>query len=500
MHPRTSIHFLDEEDVVEVCQAFHAGNQFVLVNGVRIDLYYNIFKVYELLQKFSSPFDAEECFRKATMILGRKFAFADLKTEAKDVTKEFLKKIKSVEKIASHGNMERTKIFISHSSEDIEIVKSFVNEILRQGFAIHPNQIFCSTMDGFGVENGKYIPDVLKEELQQSQLVFLFLSDNYKNSEVCLNELGAAWVSFEKNRVIPLILPNCGFDKLGFLDQGRLGTKLVDQSKMEVLIENTSKLLSIEIKLPIINEHLKNFILFAKSLQTENPEKIERKESSEYERCFSLSLYPFTHVFNKTLPHLHNGIHQLTDKNQIKNLLTNLSNQDFPGSLWYTYIDGDSNFSKVKLLTNGNWNLDGWEIKIPELWVNIHSSIYNEFILIKSEPLPPYQIQSDVGGESYSVGIREDGFMVSETERGNGYALINGESVKLDYQKVESRYRSDKLYWIFISTQYHKTRVNVNQTIAFCEDIDSKKSINEEDLKKFVRNLTKNHPIVMENL
>ena len=38
------------------------------------------------------------------------------------------------------------KIFISHSSEDKELVLLFVN-LLTQGFHIDNNEIFCTSMD-----------------------------------------------------------------------------------------------------------------------------------------------------------------------------------------------------------------------------------------------------------------------------------------------------------------------------------------------------------------
>lgn len=39
-----------------------------------------------------------------------------------------------------------------------------------------------------GVTPGNGIPTFVKDGLEQSSLVFFFISDNYKKSEVCLNE------------------------------------------------------------------------------------------------------------------------------------------------------------------------------------------------------------------------------------------------------------------------------------------------------------------------
>jgi hypothetical protein len=119
--------------------------------------------------------------------------------------------------------MTEKKIFISHSSKDIDYVKSFVENILRLGLDIPSERIFCSSMEGHGVKSGQYIPDRLKEEINKSSLALLFISKHYKSSEICLNEVGAAWAMLEKETVIPMVLPNIDFSEIGFLDLSRLG-------------------------------------------------------------------------------------------------------------------------------------------------------------------------------------------------------------------------------------------------------------------------------------
>lgn len=499
IHPEKSIFFLDEEDVMEVCRAYNSGMESISVYGNKIDLLYSVFTVYDLLGKFATPHEAKEYFRKNEVILHFNYAFDFLKTESKDVTKEYLKKVKDGTTIQKGVKMEKTKIFISHASDDNKIVKEFVNEILKQCFEIPRAQIFCSSMDGYGVQAGKDIPDVLKEELLQSQLVFCFVSDNYKESEVCLNEMGAAWVLLEKENVIPLLLPNCSFKKLGFLDRDRLGFKVTDQEKMLVLLQDLSKLLKLELNLPVTIEHLKKFIEITTSIevQTEINEKIE---ISDYERCFQLSLYPFSRTFSQTIPHLNNGIHHITDHQQSLKILKKLTEHQYPKTLWYTYSVGDLDFSSIKESDEGNVLIDGWELDVTEMWINRDSSKQNEFILLGTKGLPPFQIQSDAKGESYCAAVMENGLIISETERGNGYASINGKVVEIDYEKTEPRERSEKSHWIFLSTAYHKTRVNVDETMAFCEELDKKESITHDELRKFIWSLKRNPPVVSENL
>jgi len=49
--------------------------------------------------------------------------------------------------------MNKNKIFISHSSKDIDFVKSFVENILRLGLDIPPERIFCSSIEELKVES-----------------------------------------------------------------------------------------------------------------------------------------------------------------------------------------------------------------------------------------------------------------------------------------------------------------------------------------------------------
>ena len=156
LHPRKSIHFLDEEDINEVCLAYHAKKESISANGERIELFYNVFKIYNLLEKFENPFDAEEYFRKNKAFVNFDFALNSLKTESEDVTKKYLKKSKTgTVKSRKKENMEANKIFISHSSDDLSIVDSFVDEILKLGMEIPRKRIFCSSMEGHGIQNGK---------------------------------------------------------------------------------------------------------------------------------------------------------------------------------------------------------------------------------------------------------------------------------------------------------------------------------------------------------
>lgn len=107
------------------------------------------------------------------------------------------------------------KIFISHSSKDKNIIAEFVDHILQLGIGIDAQNIFCTSIEDLGVKNGNDIREHIKNNIQTSDFSLLMISNNYKHSEICLNEMGAVW-SYN-NQVRYYLLPNTDYDSIGWL-------------------------------------------------------------------------------------------------------------------------------------------------------------------------------------------------------------------------------------------------------------------------------------------
>lgn len=95
-----------------------------------------------------------------------------------------------------HDNTFKEKsIFISHQSNDIEIVKSLI-KYLKYGMDVSRQNIFC-TCGNLGTRTigpGENLCDKLQDELRNNTKIFIaVISDNYMQSKICLMELGAAW-------------------------------------------------------------------------------------------------------------------------------------------------------------------------------------------------------------------------------------------------------------------------------------------------------------------
>ena len=139
------------------------------------------------------------------------------------------------------------KIFISHSSRNTVITDKFVNMLKKIG--VKDNQMYYSSF----VETGaKYLDDCfesISKEFKENELMVIFmLSRAFYTSDVCIAEMGAAWVSTEN--YIPIVLPPLGYDDIkGVIKSTQNGILLTANDisqKLDTLKETIQQYLEIE--------------------------------------------------------------------------------------------------------------------------------------------------------------------------------------------------------------------------------------------------------------
>jgi hypothetical protein len=131
------------------------------------------------------------------------------------------------------------RIFISHSTKDKEIVDEFCDKILHFVLNIDTTKsVFCTSLAGRKPLSGEDFRDRIKSELTKSTYVLQFISKNYKSSEVCLNEMGAAWVL--NTKIIPLALEPGEYD-VGFINKTTQQVQLHKKSSILELIDLIAK-------------------------------------------------------------------------------------------------------------------------------------------------------------------------------------------------------------------------------------------------------------------
>lgn len=135
------------------------------------------------------------------------------------------------------------RIFISHSSKDAQIVSNFMDHILCLGIGINRNDIFCTSIEDVAIRNGEDIRKHIQDNIRCADYSFLLISDNYKTSEICLNEMGAVW-AYDSN-VRLYLLPNTKFESIGWLCDTRKANKITDSVALDLLYKEIHEFYSL---------------------------------------------------------------------------------------------------------------------------------------------------------------------------------------------------------------------------------------------------------------
>lgn len=146
---------------------------------------------------------------------------------------EFAKTWAIVTKYKLNGKLYYNKIFISHSSKDQHIIDAFVERILRISCGYTLSDIVYTSKQMTGVAPGEKIPTFIKDNIYTSDIVFFMISQNYKQSEVCLNEMGIAWAL--DRRIVPILLPDVSFSDIGWLTSLNKAIRINDREGLDRL-------------------------------------------------------------------------------------------------------------------------------------------------------------------------------------------------------------------------------------------------------------------------
>jgi hypothetical protein len=178
---------------------------------------------------------------------------------------------------------EGKTIFVSHSKKDEVIATAFVDIILQGGLSVHINEIFCTSTDGTKIQSGTDWRDSIKQNLLSAKLNFLIITPNYKESEVCLNEMGAAWVT--SAIVLPLIVDPINYKTVGIIQEPNQIEKLLDEKsldKIKDIIQEELKIHSSSIKSDRWTVKKKEFLSIVKRHLASNPFQVPMDRNAFY--------------------------------------------------------------------------------------------------------------------------------------------------------------------------------------------------------------------------
>lgn len=118
-------------------------------------------------------------------------------------------------------------VFISHSSKDKDFADALV--VLLEDIGFDSSNLFCSSIDGYGVGLSEDIFETLRSLFNEHDLYVIFIhSPRYYESAVSLNEMGAAWVL--KTDFCSLLTNDMEFRNM---------SGVVNDSKISIKVDNT---------------------------------------------------------------------------------------------------------------------------------------------------------------------------------------------------------------------------------------------------------------------
>ena len=144
---------------------------------------------------------------------------ADMEREAMRIQDEIAQQISDSmgEPELPSASKNAGKIFISHSAKDEDISEAFQQQVLQLALHVPATDIFNVSVPESGIKGGQDFKSRIHTELKYAKAVIMLITENYKGSQVCLNEMGAAWMLVEKIPVIPFILPPITHKTVGFI-------------------------------------------------------------------------------------------------------------------------------------------------------------------------------------------------------------------------------------------------------------------------------------------
>jgi hypothetical protein len=137
-------------------------------------------------------------------------------------------------------------VLISHSSKDA-VLASELTEFLRVGLALRPEQIRCSSVDGYRLPAGGHTETQLREEVNSTKVLIGLITPNSLSSPYVLFELGARWGA--ELPMLPLLAgmqPHEMRGPLSFLN----ALSASNEAQLHQLLSDISKLLSVPVQTP----------------------------------------------------------------------------------------------------------------------------------------------------------------------------------------------------------------------------------------------------------
>lgn len=136
-------------------------------------------------------------------------------------------------------------VFVSHATKDAAIAAEIV-DLIEEGIGVPEAEIFCSSLDGYGIPTGKNFVTFMKDQMLDPKVVILLLTPAYFESKFCLSELGAAWV--KSHYIFPILVPPLGYEDVRDVLLGTQVSRITDDIKFNELRDHMMKQVPLDAK------------------------------------------------------------------------------------------------------------------------------------------------------------------------------------------------------------------------------------------------------------
>ena len=193
------------------------------------------------------------------------------------------------------------KVFVSHSYADKDIATRIIDYLLIPIFDLDKkNDIFFTSKRETGIKSSLNWRNKIKSSLKEANIFVALITTNFKKSEMCLNELGAAWIS--EKRIFALIIPPITFKNFSIVISDLQADNLLEKDHVYSFVDSLSlsllKIYRISTKEEVKNQSIKRFSISLKRYLNNNPNVfIEKKIASANKSEEKPKIQP-TYIYN----------------------------------------------------------------------------------------------------------------------------------------------------------------------------------------------------------
>ncbi|PJI06560.1 MULTISPECIES: serine/threonine-protein kinase [Clostridium] len=198
-------------------------------------------------------------------------------------------------------------------------------------------------------------------------------------------------------------------------------------------------------------------------------------------------MYMFSDIIRSINPDFYNNVSYIEDKKQINKLLSKISKAKFNRRIEFNTGIGNDTIEKIQLLSNGNFLINGNEIKIKRVWGSLSSNFYDDILILELDKILPYKIN---GNECYGVAVIENKEIIPIDKIESGYVKIDNKVYKREDLKIEERYINTSYKKILIGTFGQCTIFYKND--EYIEEIQNVPCLNKEIIINLKNKISRN--------